>query len=116
MRNKFVICGFLLLAVGLVFGQTIHYEFINLDDSTDVYLNPHVTGGLTAEAVKWAFTQRYAGVWMPMTWISHILDCQFYGLNAGGHHLTNVLLHAATAVLLFLVFRQMTGRLGPAHL
>ena len=110
------ICGLLLLAVGLVFGQTMHHSFCNLDDTGNVYLNPHVTGGLTAEAVKWAFTERYMGVWLPVTWISHMLDWQLYGHNAGGHHLTNVLLHAATAVLLFLVLRRMTGRLWPEHL
>jgi protein O-mannosyl-transferase len=110
------VCGLLLLAVGLVFGQTVHHEFINLDDNVNVYLNPHVTGGLTAEAVKWAFTDRYMGVWMPLTWISHMVDCQIHGLDAGGHHLTNVLLHAATAVLLFLVLRRMTGRMWPSAL
>jgi protein O-mannosyl-transferase len=108
------VCGLLLLAVGLVFGQTVRYDFINFDDTVNVYLNPHVTGGLTVEAAKWAFAERYAESWVPMTTISHMLDCQFYGLNAGGHHLTNVLLHAATAVLLFLVLRQMTGRLWPS--
>ena len=79
-----------------------------------VSLNSQVTGGLTAEAVKWAFTHCYGVAYMPVTWITHMLDCQFYGLDAGGHHLTNVLLHAATAVLLFLVLRQMTGRLWPS--
>jgi protein O-mannosyl-transferase len=108
------ICGLLLLAVGLVFGQTVHHEFVNLDDRANVCLNPHVNGGVTAEEVKWAFTHRYVACWMPLTWISHMLDCQIYGLNAGGHHLTNVLLHAATSVLLFLVLRQMTGRLWPS--
>ncbi len=110
------ICGLLLLAVGLVFGQTVHHDFCNLDDTGNVYLNPHVTGGLTVEAVKWAFTERYMGVWLPVTWISHMLDWQLYGHSAGGHHLTNVLLHAATAVLLFLVLRRMTGRLWPSAL
>lgn len=74
------VCGLLLLVVGLVFGQTVHHEFINLDDNVNVYLNPHVTGGLTAEAVKWAFSDRYMGVWMPLTWVSHMVDCQLYGL------------------------------------
>jgi tetratricopeptide (TPR) repeat protein len=108
------VCGLLLVAVGLVFGQTVRFEFINLDDTANVYLNPHVTGGLTLEAATWAFSERYAGLWMPTTWISHMLDCQLYGLDAAGHHLTNVLLHAATAVLLFLVLRNMTGRLWPS--
>jgi protein O-mannosyl-transferase len=110
------VCGLLLLAVGLVFGQTLRHDFVNLDDSVIVYLNPHVAGGLTAEGVKRAFTRRYVELYTPVTVITHLLDCQFYGLNAGGHHLTNVLLHAATAVLLFLVLRQMTGRLWPSAL
>ena len=108
------ICGLLLLAVGLVFGQTVYHEFIDLDDSLSVVRNPHITAGLTEKAVKWAFTERYDGAWIPLTRISHMLDCQVYGLDAGAHHLTNVLLHAATAALLFLVLRQMTRRLWPS--
>jgi protein O-mannosyl-transferase len=108
------VCAVLLLAAALVFGQTVHHEFINLDDTAYVYMNPHVTDGLSWPAVQWAFTARYAGAWMPLTWITHMVDCQIYGLNAGGHHLTNVLLHGASAVLLFLVLRQMTGRLWPS--
>jgi protein O-mannosyl-transferase len=108
------VCGLLLLAVGLVFGQTVHHDFINLDDSATVYLNRHISDGLTPQAVQWAFLHRYAGTWAPLTWVSHMLDCQLYGLNAGGHHATNMLLHATTAVLLFLLLRQMTGRLWPS--
>ncbi len=63
----------------------------------------------TAGGIAWAFTHIHAGYWAPLTWLSLMLDCQLYGLNAGGHHLTNVLLHAATAVLLFLVLRRLTG-------
>ena len=114
MRSELAICGLLLLAVGLVFGQTVHHDFIDLDDTALVSLNPHVTGGLTADALKWAFTHCHAGAYAPATWITHMLDCQLYGLNAGGHHLTNIILHAATVVLLFLVLRQMTGCLWPS--
>jgi protein O-mannosyl-transferase len=114
MRNDLAVCGLLLLGVGLVFGQTVRYDFIALDDTAFICLNPHVTGGLTPEAVKWAFTHCHAGAYTPVTWITHMLDCQFYGLDAGGHHLTNVLLHAATAVLLFLVLRRMAGRPWPS--
>ena len=103
------VCGFLLLAVFLVFGQTVGHEFINYDDDQYVYENPQVTGGLTARGVSWAFTTDYANNWHPLTWISHMLDCQIYGLQAGGHHLTNVLLHAAAVILLFLVLWRMTG-------
>ena len=95
----------------MVFGQTLHHEFVNLDDEDYVYENPTVSRGLTSYGITWAFTHTYASNWHPLTWISHMLDCQLYGLNPGGHHLTSVLLHAATAILLFLVLRQMTGAL-----
>jgi protein O-mannosyl-transferase len=104
-------CLFLAAMVWLVFGQTIHHQFINLDDGAYVYKNPQVFRGLTSEGIIWAFTQSHAANWHPLTWLSHMLDCQLYGLNPGGHHLTNILLHAANAILLFLVFRQMTGSL-----
>ena len=108
------VCGFLLLAVALVFGQTVGHEFVNYDDNQYVYENPQVAQGLTARGIAWAFTTVHASNWHPLTWLSHMLDCQLYGLNAGGHHLTNVLLHAATAILLFLVLRRMTGDLWPS--
>ena len=73
--------------------------------------NPQVNRGLTTEGFVWAFTHVHSGNWHPLTWLSHMLDCQLYGLNAGWHHLTNIILHAATAILLFLVLRQMTGLL-----
>ena len=108
------ICGFLLLAVGLVFGQTVHHVFVNYDDPRYVYENSYIIHGQTVEKIAWAFTSSYAANWHPLTWLSHILDYQLYGLYAGGHHATNVLLHAAMAILLFLVLRRMTGDLGPA--
>jgi protein O-mannosyl-transferase len=116
-QNSFVVpavCGFLLLAVVLVFGQTIRYDFVNYDDQQYVYENPHVTSGLTAEGIAWAFTSGHASNWHPLTWFSHMLDCQLYGIAPGGHHLTNFLLHATTAILLFLVLRRMTGDLWPS--
>ncbi|MBN1818519.1 MAG: tetratricopeptide repeat protein [Sedimentisphaerales bacterium] len=103
------ICGFLLLAIALVFGQTVGHEFVNYDDDQCVYKNPIVQRGLTLEGFRWAFTYGDIGHWHPLTWLSHMLDCQIYGLQAGGHHLTNVVLHAGTAVLLFLVLWRMTG-------
>ncbi len=92
-----------------VFGQTLHHDFINYDDKTYVYENPNITSGLTRPAIFWAFTHAHAGNWHPLTSISHMLDCQLYGLNPSGHHLANVLLHILAVVLLFLVLRQMTG-------
>ena len=117
-KNRLIwaVCGLLVLAVGLVFGQTVTHEFVNWDDPEYVYENPHVRRGLSVEGVVWAFTHRYAANWHPLTWMSHMLDCQVYGLWAGGHHLTNVLIHAATCVGLFLLLMRMTGRLWPSAL
>ena len=97
--------------VWVVYGQTLHHKFVCYDDNVYVYENPVVEKGLTMPGIAWAFTFGKTDYWHPLTWISHMLDCQFYGLEPGGHHLTNVLLHAASAVLLFLVLRQMTGAL-----
>ncbi len=110
------VCAFLLLAVALVFGQTVRHEFINFDDDKFLYENPHIAPGLTGNGISWAFTRFEGHYWIPLTRISSMLDCQLYGLKAGGHHLTNVLLHATTAVLLFLVLRRMTGGFWPSAL
>ena len=103
------VCIFLAAIIWLVFGQTLGFGFVNYDDNVYVYENPVVQKGLTLRGIVWAFTHVYAFNWHPLTWISHMLDCRLYGLHAGGHHLTNVLLHTATAILLFLVLRRMTG-------
>ncbi len=105
----FGVCLFLAAAIWVVFGQTLHYAFVNFDDDDYVYDNLEVARGLTLPGIVWAFTHVYAANWHPLTWISHMLDCQLYGLHAGGHHLTNILLHMATAILLFLVLSWMTG-------
>ncbi len=94
-----------------VFGQTLRHQFVDFDDSHYVYDNPVVARGLTLQGILWAFAQAHSSNWHPLTWLSHMLDCQLYGLNPGGHHLTNVLLHTATVIALFLVLRQMTGAL-----
>jgi protein O-mannosyl-transferase len=105
------VCLFLAAIIWTVFGQTLRYGFVNYDDNDYVYQNPVVQKGLTLPGIVWAFTRVHAFNWHPLTWISHMLDCQLYGLNPGGHHLTNVLLHTTTAILLFLVLRRMTGLL-----
>jgi protein O-mannosyl-transferase len=105
------VCIFLAAVVWVVFGQTLRHDFVNYDDDVYVYENPEVTQGLTLRGIVWAVSHFYAGNWHPLTWISHMLDCQWYGLHPGGHHLTSVLLHTATAILLFLVLRRMTGAL-----
>ncbi len=86
-------------------------DFVEYDDQIYVTDNYHVMAGLTWRSVLWAFTNLQAGFWQPLTWLSHMLDCQLYGLRAGGHHLTNLLLHLGNAVLLFALLRRMTGAL-----
>lgn len=106
-----IIGVFLAAIIWVVFGQTIHHGFVGYDDQDYVYANPVVKAGLTLKGCVWAFTHVHSNNWHPLTTLTHMMDCQIYGLQAGGHHLTNVLLHAITAILLFLVLRQMTGLL-----
>ena len=108
-RQALIVCGLLLLALALVYGQTIRHEFVNFDDDVYVYENPHVAHGLTVSRIAWAFAGPHRSVWVPLTWISLMLDSQLYDLSAGGFHLTNALLHAAAVVILFLVLWRMTG-------
>ncbi len=107
--TTFGICIFLAVITFVVFGQTLGHEFVNYDDDFYVAHNPAALGGLSLKGIVWAFTHNVNDNWTPLTVISHMLDCQFYGLNPGGHHLTNILLHTAAAILLFLVLRRMTG-------
>ena len=88
-----------------------HCAFLNWDDLTYLEQNDHVRSGFTWEGVGWAFTHSYSSNWHPVTWLSHMLDCQLYGLNPAGHHLTNLGFHTANAVLLFLLLRRLTGTL-----
>jgi tetratricopeptide (TPR) repeat protein len=108
-KATFAICIGLVVAVFCVFGQVIHHDFISVDDDLYVYKNPHVVRGLTWDGLVWAFTHFHAAFWHPLTSLSLMLDCELYGLRAGGFHVTSVLLHAATAVVLFLALRRMTG-------
>jgi hypothetical protein len=72
----------------------------------------HVAGGLTPDALRWAFTSAHAGYWMPLVWLSHMADVQLYGMNAGPHHVTNLLLHIANTLLLFGFLWRVTGSIG----
>ncbi len=110
------ICILLLLAVAVVYCQTIRFNFVDFDDSNYIYENVQVQKGLTLSGIVWAFTDFHSWNWHPLTWIGHIVDYQLYGLWPGGHHLTNVLLHAATTIILFLVLRQMTNEIWPSAL
>jgi len=105
-------CLALIVATVTVYAPVRHYDFVLWDDPTYVSENPRVAAGLTLQGVSWAFTTGLMGNWHPVTWLSHMLDVHFYGLNAGGHHLTNLLLHIANTLLLFGLLHRMTGALG----
>ena len=107
----FGICVGLAVLVWFVFGQTRTYPFINFDDPEYVYEVPEINHGLSAHGLAWAFTHTPSPNWYPLTNISHMLEAQFYGMNAGGYHLTNVILHTLAAILLALVLWQSTGAL-----
>jgi Flp pilus assembly protein TadD len=107
----FTISLLLALAILLVYVQVGSHEFLFYDDNMYVTENPPVQGGLSWNGFVWAFTAMHAGNWHPLTWLSHMLDVQMFGLNPGGHHLVNVLLHVTNTALLFLVLMRMTGAL-----
>ncbi len=106
-----LVCLGLVAVTWAVFGQTLAHDFVNFDDHVYVYDNPLVIRGLSTEGIMGAFTHTHARNWHPLSTVSHMLDCQLYGLNAGGHHFTNVILHTISVLLLFLVLKKMTG--GP---
>ena len=95
----------------LVYLPVLHNGFVNYDDPDYITNNPHVQAGLTWPGIVWAFQSGEASNWHPLTWISHMMDCQLFGLNPAGHHLTNLLFHTANALLLFIVLKQLTGAL-----
>ena len=114
VHSRRIIVAIYLLLTGLslaVFSQTIRHNFVNFDDDVYVYNAPVIQSGLTLKGIAAAFASPHAGNWHPLTTLSHMLDCGLYGLNAGGHHATNVVLHTIAALLLFHVIRQMTGAL-----
>ncbi|HEX6124484.1 MAG TPA: tetratricopeptide repeat protein [Pyrinomonadaceae bacterium] len=99
-----------------IYGQTVRFDFINLDDPHYVYRNGAVMSGVNAESIKWAFTAIYFANWHPLTWLSHALDVQLFGLNAGAHHAVNVVLHLGNACLAYVVFRTYTGAIWKSFL
>jgi protein O-mannosyl-transferase len=104
-----VIC-LVLAGISLaIFAQTIRYQFVNFDDDLYVYNAPAIKAGLKIGGITHAFISPHARNWHPLTTLSHMLDCQLYGLNAGGHHATNVILHTIAVLLLFRLLQQMTG-------
>ncbi len=113
---QIIACIFLVLATFAAFGEVGSHQFIHFDDEAYVFDNPVVREGLTPKGFSWAFTTLYAGYWMPLTWLSHLLDCQIFGLSPGGPHLTNLLFHIANTLLLFLWLVRVTRTPGPAFL
>ena len=108
MRRESLICVALLIIPLIGFWPVGRLDFSNYDDWTYVFKNTNVQAGITAESVCWAFTTTHACNWHPVTWLSHMLDCQLFGLKAGGHHWTNLGFHIANTLLLFLVLKEMT--------
>jgi tetratricopeptide (TPR) repeat protein len=110
-RLSALIC-FSLAAVTLaLYWPITRHDFISLDDQQYITKNVHVQAGLTWPGIVWAFQSTDAANWHPLTWISHMADCQLYGLNPAGHHLTNILFHVANTLLLFLLLKNLTGAL-----
>ena len=110
-KPLFCICLFLALSTLVVYWPITRHEFVNYDDTDYVTANPYVQAGLTAKGLAWVWHSEVARNWHPATMISHMLDCQLYGMRAGWHHLTSLLFHIANAALLFLLLRRMTGAL-----
>ena len=100
-----LLCGLIIA----VYWPLKNNDFINFDDNLYVTENETVKRGLTAEGIKWAFRFNDKGYWQPLTWLSHMLDCELYGLNPAGHHLTNLMIHLANSLLLFWLLNRTTG-------
>jgi Tfp pilus assembly protein PilF len=113
MPRPRVIGLLLAFATLLAYLPATHDRFINYDDDNYITQNPVVQKGLTWTGVKWAFTTWHASNWHPLTWLSHMTDCELFRLNPGGHHLVNVLFHAANATLLFMLLLKLTDALWP---
>jgi tetratricopeptide (TPR) repeat protein len=109
-----LICLALAVGILLIYGQVRHFEFINYDDGSYVYLNSHVLNGLTHSGIHWAFTASHSSNWHPLTWLSLMADMSIFGVNPGAMHFVNVILHILNTTLLFLVLVQMTGSLWPS--
>jgi tetratricopeptide (TPR) repeat protein len=110
-KNQLFAAISLALAVGtfLLYLPVRHNGFTNFDDDAYITQNPHVISGLNWANVRWGFTHVHAAYWIPLTWISHMIDCQLFGLNPGGHHLVSVLFHIANTLLLFFWLNQLTA-------
>lgn len=106
--QAYIVAVLLAFIVAAVYWRILGYEFL-FDDAQYIQTNVHLHKGLNAEAVKWCFTAFYAANWHPVTWISHMLDCQLFGLDAGRHHVQNLLFHTINTILLFVLLLRLTG-------
>jgi hypothetical protein len=110
-QEKWGICLFLVLVAFAVFYRLSGYDFVNFDDDLYVTANSRIQSGLTLKNIEWAFSATEIANWHPVTWISHMLDVQLWGLDSGRHHLVNLIFHIANTLLLFLTLNRMTGAL-----
>jgi Flp pilus assembly protein TadD len=110
-KPELVMCILLILITLTVYWNVQNHDFVNVDDDLYITDNQEVREGLTKEGLIWAFSINEIDYWRPLTWLSHMLDCQLYGLNPQGHHFNNLLLHATNVILLFMTLRYMTGAL-----
>src|SRR5262249_26484929 len=100
----------LAAATFIAFHKVLSCDFVNWDDNFYVYENPHLKAGLSWPGIRWALTGVHAGFWIPATWLSFLVDYQLFELKAWGYHLTNLLLHVANVVLVFILFQRWTGQ------
>lgn len=100
----------LVLAVMAVYAQTASFGFVNFDDEAMIVKNPAIRDGLTPDGIRWAFTTDQDAGWIPLTWLSRMLDVSLFGMNAGGHHLANGLFHLLNVLLLFRFLLRTTCR------
>jgi protein O-mannosyl-transferase len=108
-RQKLIVYLALTIVTLAVFWQVNQYNFINFDDPGYVTENSHIQSGITLDGFRWAFSTKDTGLWNPLVWLSLMFDYQLHGLNAGGYHLTNLILHIMSTLLLFWLFNRMTG-------
>jgi len=113
--DRFILLGLAVMTFG-IYAQVIGHQFITLDDPTYIQENPMVNRGVTLAGLAWAFTTFHAANWHPLTWISHMIDCQFFGTNAGRHLLVNALIHVANTLLVFLFLLRTTRARWPSAL
>ena len=109
IRRDIIISMMLIVATIVTYWQVGNHQFISLDDGLYIFENPKIRAGMSVEGIAWAFGFTGIAYWHPLTWISHMLDCQLFGLNAGRHHMMNLIFHLTNSLILFYLFRKITG-------